>query len=535
MAAEIAVGRFTKRNGTGAQSITGVGFQPVAVIFSTSAITSNGMETSDAFCSRGFDTGSACRAVGSRYGNGAVAADVWTQMTRYEKDGSVVLLNKDGAPSLALRGKITALDADGFTFTWDVAAAAFNGIRVDYVAIGGSGVSAVVASTTAPGSLGSQTYTGLGITPSAMFFLGGVAAFDTSNGEFTYYNNFGWANRLGCQGATAFAGLNVPVTGQRYASNSSCLSLIFSTGVVLYEATLTAMAAGSFTLNWTTGVGITYPFAYLALQGVAAGIASTVQAMPTTAGIYAITGLGFEPSAILAQGVSTTTFGTLATTGARGGLGMATTDTQFGQWAGVEQASDPTVCASYSSRNKTWVSATVADPGAHSVISAEVTSLQGVNATGFQFYWSNVGSAEAVLFCALGAGAVSGSCPTAAVPYAPPKVTYPVRRLRRFMLPWDQANRMKFLSRLEVILQAGVGIPNTDSANPVLMLRLSKDGGLTWGNEIDLSTGIQGAFDTRVFTYLRTRARNPVVEIVSSDPVNWAWIQALVDIEEGTA
>ncbi len=117
-------------------------------------------------------------------------------------------------------------------------------------------------------------------------------------------------------------------------------------------------------------------------------------------------------------------------------------------------------------------------------------------------------------------------------PPTPPSGTvYQIRRQRRFMLPWDDANRMKFLSRLEVILQTGIGTVAITS--PTVMLRLSKDGGKTWGNELDMSAGAIGAYSTRVFANRLGRGRNWVAEITVSDPVDWQMLSCLIDYEEG--
>lgn len=119
-------------------------------------------------------------------------------------------------------------------------------------------------------------------------------------------------------------------------------------------------------------------------------------------------------------------------------------------------------------------------------------------------------------------------------PPAPPTSTvYPIRRQHRFMLPWDEANRMKFLSRLELVMQTGIG--DSTITNPTVMLRLSKDGGLTYGNEIEMQAGPIGAFDTRVFANRLGRGRNWVAEVTVSDPVKWQMLQCLADLEEGSS
>ncbi len=115
-----------------------------------------------------------------------------------------------------------------------------------------------------------------------------------------------------------------------------------------------------------------------------------------------------------------------------------------------------------------------------------------------------------------------------------PAVSYPIRRLRRFALPFDQ-NKWIRLSRVELILQAGVGLSTGQGSDPLVMFRLSRDGGMTWDDELTMSMGQIGDYQRRAFLNMLGRARNPVVELTSSDPVFVSWISFTVDYEEGTS
>jgi hypothetical protein len=122
---------------------------------------------------------------------------------------------------------------------------------------------------------------------------------------------------------------------------------------------------------------------------------------------------------------------------------------------------------------------------------------------------------------------------------APPIVStsYPIRRLRRFALPFAQ-NKWIRISRVELIMQAGNGLSGTVATqgyNPIVMFRLSRDGGTTWDDELQMETGKLGEYTARAFLNMLGRARNPVVELTSSDPVFISWIDFTVDYEEGTS
>jgi hypothetical protein len=129
---------------------------------------------------------------------------------------------------------------------------------------------------------------------------------------------------------------------------------------------------------------------------------------------------------------------------------------------------------------------------------------------------------------------------TPVTPPPPPPViaTYQPRWLRRFALPFNQ-NKWSFISRFELIMQAGVGLSGTAATvqgyDPQVMFRLSRDGGQTWDTELTMSMGKLGEYDYRAFLNRLGRARNPVVELTGSDPVFVTLLDAVVDIDEGTS
>jgi hypothetical protein len=71
--------------------------------------------------------------------------------------------------------------------------------------------------------------------------------------------------------------------------------------------------------------------------------------------------------------------------------------------------------------------------------------------------------------------------------------------------------------------------------DPLVMFRLSRDGGQTWDNELTMNMGKIGEYERRAFLLMLGRARNPVVEITSSDPVFVAWLSCTIDVEQGTS
>ncbi len=128
----------------------------------------------------------------------------------------------------------------------------------------------------------------------------------------------------------------------------------------------------------------------------------------------------------------------------------------------------------------------------------------------------------------------------------PPLVTETVtiRRERRFLLPSSPDNKNVQIPTLELLMRTGIGLTPAawdganvpQGANPQVMMRISKDGGKTWGPERWRSAGAIGRYLTRV-RWLRATGnyRNAVMEIVVTDPVDWQLLAVLGTPIEGSS
>jgi hypothetical protein len=96
-------------------------------------------------------------------------------------------------------------------------------------------------------------------------------------------------------------------------------------------------------------------------------------------------------------------------------------------------------------------------------------------------------------------------------------------------------NRRVFLSKLTLDVQTGVGLTSGQGSDPNIMFRLSTDSGWTWGNQVLLSIGRLGRYNTQVETFRLGYGRNFVFEFSGSDPNTLALINCWVDGEEGTS
>jgi len=84
-----------------------------------------------------------------------------------------------------------------------------------------------------------------------------------------------------------------------------------------------------------------------------------------------------------------------------------------------------------------------------------------------------------------------------------------------------------FISALEAVLEAGVG--DSVTLDPQVMLRISKDGGFTWGSIKTRPAGKAGEYLKRVRFNKLGMARDYVFEISVSDDVQWHMVEVMAE------
>lgn len=100
-----------------------------------------------------------------------------------------------------------------------------------------------------------------------------------------------------------------------------------------------------------------------------------------------------------------------------------------------------------------------------------------------------------------------------------------IRRVRRAPCLMHENLRV-FYPGFEVDLEPGLGLSSGQGSNPLVMLRLSNDGGKTWSNEISRSAGAMGNYSTRVRWNRCGSARRRVWEVSVTDPIPWRLTRA---------
>lgn len=89
-------------------------------------------------------------------------------------------------------------------------------------------------------------------------------------------------------------------------------------------------------------------------------------------------------------------------------------------------------------------------------------------------------------------------------------------------------------SALTLDVLSGVGTPHGSGSDPQMMLRVSNDGGRTYGSESWAPVGRQGEYRRLVQWRRLGQARDRVYEITYSDPANTAIVGAQISVIPST-
>ncbi len=101
------------------------------------------------------------------------------------------------------------------------------------------------------------------------------------------------------------------------------------------------------------------------------------------------------------------------------------------------------------------------------------------------------------------------------------------------MLIASAAGKSVFMSRLELVLEAGVGLATGQGSTPQIMMQFSDDGGATWSSELWQSCGVAGARRQRVQWYNLGFFTERIFKFRMTDPVKCSWFSCSADVEIG--
>jgi len=390
MALSAKVGSFAAAATTGNQSITGVGFQPKAVIAwldKTTADQHSAGAVSNAampMCFGMTDGTSACCWVDN---------DDFTAGNPYFHPSDFLRLSSGGAV-LLLEATIVSLDADGFTVDW---LTANSGVVVNYLCLGGTDLTGVkLKSFTGPGATGNLAVTGVGFKPDGMILLGGTPIAMASRAGIGFVSGTTGRGTL----STGFDAGGTATLG-RYLRHDKAWSLVKGSSV-FEECDLASFDTDGFTLSYTTEGTSATPMAALCLKGAQFHVGSITQ--KTSAGTQATTGVGFQPDAILFASV----LDTAVTTPDTGRLAAMVGGTD-GTHNSVVGLGDFNEGVSFMLRTAAYAS--YADDATPTLQAA--ASISSLDADGFTLNYSTAdATAREIVYMAIGPAAAGGTLHT---------------------------------------------------------------------------------------------------------------------------
>jgi hypothetical protein len=302
-------GSFAK-TGTAApasQSVTGVGFQPKAVIFTWTRQTIEGLSPQGREMVGGFGmaTGPANeRAIYTVCADESAGSDCNGEGVTT----AVIRMPDSGAPVVVASAELTSLDADGFTLNWTLNESEAHVIH--YVALGGSDITnAVVSHFDLTTGVGSQAVTGLGFEPDFLMFLSHDGTLD---GGFSGrgYVSLGFASSATDEAFVATRSSDGVGCTFNTASDSGSwqrpdrvFGFMPDGDSVRDRVNLTSLDPDGFTLSKEVRGGASpVSINYLALEGLRAKVGSFNGA--TALGSQGVSGVGFTPAGLVLASVN---------------------------------------------------------------------------------------------------------------------------------------------------------------------------------------------------------------------------------------
>ena len=374
----VKVGSFAKITTTGTQTISGLGFQPKAIIFFWSRNTTNATAAAPRSQGIGFTDCTNQRAIAVAEDDNAGTSNAGT----YETENNVIVILSNGNPTVGSRATFTSCNAGGFTINW--AASEARADIINYIAIGGPDVTDVKAGTfTLLLETGYQDIT-VGFQPNFVMFLWGLGetldslatGLEIGMGLADYNNNQGLI--LNCvrdnDNSNAF----------KYSEQRTDNVILFYTTLCVQNAlaAFSEFTADGFKLNVSDGANIS--IFYLAIRGGSHAVGNFLQ--PTATGTQTISGLGFQPNLVLLfsrfpAGPSTFSIGAAISTTSRAAV-----------W-GQSRKVDPSNAAVYTDNTKVIIMRTLLGTGGIGIINAQA-DFNGFTIDGFQLNWTTVDATQ---------------------------------------------------------------------------------------------------------------------------------------------
>ncbi len=401
MSLEAAFGTLSTSAGTGDKSVTGLAFQPKAVLAFYNNQTATGT-AADAHIGVGM-TGTAAEDLSTYFNSldNAATSDIMRSVLNTAFWKTTV----GGATTARVTGTMTSLNSDGFTIN---TTANVTSAQMPYLAIGGSDVThAAAGQVNMANSTSNFSVTGLAFQPDIVFLSVILLAVNgTANNNNSF--SFGVAHSSGvwCSAVKSQNGQATMNTSRAFYDNL-CAVVLQSTGdTAVDEVGFSAMTSDGFTLTHPVNSGGTYLINYLAVKGGQWKVGNLSQ--PSSTGNQSVTGMAFQPVGTLFSHAGFETANTVTST-ARMGIGGATgTGDERAIWMGDQDgAANAIANQRYVTDKVIAMYAEATSAGATVLSEADYVSN---NSDGFTINWSTAdATARKVGYVSFGSNSAGGS------------------------------------------------------------------------------------------------------------------------------
>lgn len=389
-------GSFDAATATGNQAVSGVGFQPKALLIWGVGGTTDGTFTTAIFGQGiGFST-----SPSNQYAQSSAANATSSTSTSRRVEACAFLQANTTLTTIIRRANLASMDSDGFTLNWTTARVDGSFDVLHYLALGGDDLTgARVVNWQMATATGNKAVTGAGFQPDAVLHVhaGGVTAL-TGDATQVAALGLGAMTANGDQWATGYITTSTSAHTRNQESDKT-LTVVGTTGTVTGQASYTSMDSDGFTVNFGVATAGAYQVISLCLAG---GQYKIGQFAKSTAGApvsQAVTGTGFTPTGLMLAGVQDIVRASpLAGSGVAYGLGASDGSTEWGSalW-GSTNASRKAL----SKTTKAYVK--VNTTGSTVDAEADLTSL---DSNGFTLNWTtNDAVATSLLYLAMGSDA----------------------------------------------------------------------------------------------------------------------------------
>jgi hypothetical protein len=308
------------------QAITGVGFQPKAIIFfyGGSASVVDQDVSVDAHSGMGFAVSPTQRGC---FG-AAIEDAVGTMNTAVSiRTDCCILQAPTAGGATDGRWDLQSMDVDGFTLVVDQGGPALAPRRVTALCLGGTDITDVFAGVfTGAGAVGNQDISGVGFQPDIVFFAhtGQAGPLPTFDDDVAARYGFGVGKSAAEQACLWSMSEDASANSidSKYANRTDCIFMVSNTGVAHRADYVTGLPDG-FRIDWNNAT-LALPVLFLAIKGGSWRVDDALTATSITTVVES--GFGFTPKGVLVASHYDTAFNAGTTTSANFSLSVGAAD-----------------------------------------------------------------------------------------------------------------------------------------------------------------------------------------------------------------